>query len=70
MSDLVRCDKCKNELPFKTQKKRLLLSTIVERERYFVYHWKEDSKDGIKKDFHLCNSCKIKFDLWLNEESV
>jgi len=68
MSDLVRCDKCKEELPKKINKKKffgLMTSSYTEKYTSFVYEGTFQRE--IKKQYHLCKSCSDAFEAWLNE---
>ena len=74
MSDLIRCDKCKVELPRRVVKKRFLLADLKEYENFYRYTWDgryiRDAGKNLTKSFHLCKKCRLEFFEWLNLEEV
>ena len=66
MSNLVRCDKCKEELPKKVNKKgffNILTKTYEEIQYSWIF---DDQKRKFKKTFHLCKACSEKLEDWMD----
>jgi hypothetical protein len=72
MSDLIRCDKCKKELPERVIKKRRLFSDLHEYKNYWKYTWDgryiENDTKNHTRSFHLCDNCKNDLFKWLEIE--
>ena len=74
MSELLRCDKCKCEIPEKTNEKKKLLGLLTEEweEKHYVYMWNDDlwttKTNSGKKHFHLCGNCMKKLNEWLEDD--
>jgi len=65
MSDILRCDRCRIELPVRLVKKRKFFADIEETENYYGYHGTHLTANY--KDFHLCNDCRESFIIWLGK---
>lgn len=66
MSELLRCDKCKTEIPNITHVERKILHNLTIRENYYTTKYVSNKFESRKhKDIHLCKKCLEQFELWL-----
>lgn len=70
MSDIIKCDKCGEELPKKIQRKYNFFSVLRREhtEKYFSFILDRTIEKTIEKKFHLCKKCNEKLEMWLNNE--
>jgi hypothetical protein len=68
MSNIIRCDKCKEELPKKVAEKKTLLRKVkgTAVEYYWSFLLQERVKSEREYSFHLCQSCLDKLKMWLD----
>jgi len=67
MSSLLRCDKCKTELPNIKHVERKILHDLDIKENYYTTKYvKNRFDDRSYKTIHLCKKCLEKFELWLD----
>jgi len=69
MSDIIRCDKCKEELPQKVVKKKRLFGLLKGeyKEKYYSAIYEGSYTHTETFEFHICGKCFEKFKLWLDE---
>ena len=67
MSQLIRCDKCKVELPKSKKVKRIVLHDLVVKENWYdMSYYTPKIKEKKLKTIHLCKKCLEKFEIWLD----